>query len=102
MIMTLGKVHSAAIEVHNFGDEDRQYNISAAIDTVNGKTTNLHNGVIADIETNTHLASFVTQNGTDGLQITYMTTTADRVSILRDLEEFIAVTTSKEITIIAE
>lgn len=47
----MGRVLSASVEVSNSGDAARQYGITAHVDIQEGKVTNVHQGVVTDIET---------------------------------------------------
>ena len=87
--VTMGRVLSAQVEVSNSGDAARQYGITAHVDIQEGKVTNVHQGVVTDIETNNHLADFNSWGGAERLEMTYQTS-AGRGAILTAVEDFIA------------
>ena len=87
--VTMGRVLSASVEVSNSGDAARQYGITAHVDIQEGKVTNVHQGVVTDIETNSHLADFNSWGGAERLEMTYQTS-AGRGAILDVVERFIA------------
>lgn len=87
--VTMGRVLSASVEVSNSGDAARQYGITAHVDIQEGKVTNVHQGIVTDIESNSHLADFRNDGGMGGLTITYQTS-AGRGAILTAVEDFIA------------
>lgn len=64
----MGRVLSASVEVSNSGDAARQYGITAHVDIQEGKVTNVHQGVVTDIETNSHLADFNSWGGAERLR----------------------------------
>lgn len=80
---------SASVEVSNSGDAERQYGITAHVDIQEGKVTNVHQGIVTDIESNSHLADFNSWGGAERLEMTYQTS-AGRGSILTAVEDFIA------------
>lgn len=97
--VTMGRVLSAQVEVSNSGDAARQYGITAHVDIQEGVVTNVHQGVVTDIETNNHLADFRNDGGMGGLTITYSGAATDRVAILEAVEAFIEATMTTEINI---
>lgn len=97
--VTFGRVVSAAIETSNSADSSRRYGITAMADTSEGKVTNIHQGVVTDIETNSHLADFRSDNGAGGLTLTYSGAATDRVAILEEVESYMEATMGQKITI---
>lgn len=97
--VTMGRVLSASVEVSNSGDAARQYGITAHVDIQDGKVTNVHQGIVTDIESNSHLADFNSWGGAERLEMTYSGAATERVAILEAVEAFIEATMTTEINI---
>lgn len=87
--VTFGRVVSASVEVSNSANEGRTYGITAHVDIQGGKVTNVHQGVVTDLETNAHIADFSSYGNPEQLNVTYQTS-AGRGPILAAVEGFIA------------
>lgn len=99
--VTMGRVLSASVEVSNSGDAARQYGITAHVDIQEGKVTNVHQGVVTDIESNNHLADFNSYGNAESMSVTYQTSKG-RGAILEAVEEFIASACETTFKVIAE
>lgn len=87
--VTFGRVVSASVRVDNSSNKERQYGITAHVDIQGGKVTNVHQGVVTDLETNAHIADFSSYGNPEQLNVTYQTS-AGRGPILAAVEGFIA------------
>lgn len=87
--VTFGRVVSASVRVDNSSNKERQYGITAHADIQGGKVTNVHQGVVTDLETNAHIADFHSYGNPEQLNVTYQTS-AGRGPILTAVEGFIA------------
>lgn len=83
--VTFGRVVSASVRVDNSSNKERQYGITAHADIQGGKVTNVHQGVVTDLETNAHIADFHSYGNPEQLNVTYQTS-AGRGPILTAVE----------------